>query len=275
MAKKTGRHSLLPGFHAPATGFSLIELLVVVAIIGALVALLLPAVQASRETARRSGCANNLKQIGLALHLYHDVHKSFPPGGIEWRPWGNAANRQLAWSAFVLPYLEEQPLYDRLDLKQPFDSPANAEAAATVLPVYICPSSARGARLVQGRGPADYGGIYGERITSPNNPPKGVMIYDRAFATHQIDDGLTHTLMIAEDSQFGDGQWINGRNVFDQAYAINAAPPFENDIRSEHTAGAMSLLASGSVRFLDESIDLRSLAALCTREGREVIDHLW
>ena len=74
-----------------------------------------------------------------------------------------------------------------------------------------------------------------------------------------------------EDSEFGDGQWINGRNVMDQAFGINAAPDFENDIRSEHPGGANGLLADGSARFLREQMDLKVLAALCTRAGHEVI----
>jgi hypothetical protein len=176
----------------------------------------------------------------------------------------------LAWSVFLLPFIDEQPLFDSLDLETPFDSPRNARGAATILPVYVCPASVRGARQVQARGPCDYGGIYGERITSPNQPPKGTMLYDRPVALHDIVDGGSHTLIVAEDSRFPDGQWINGRNLFDQAFAINAAPAWENDIRSEHAGGAGGGLADGSVRFLAESVDVRVLAALCTRAGREV-----
>src|SRR5262245_18858252 len=97
-------------------GFTLIELLVVIAIIGALIALLLPAVQAAREAARRITCAANLRQVGIALHGYHDAMATFPPGGWEWRPPGNRVRRQLAWSALILPYLEQKPLYDALNL---------------------------------------------------------------------------------------------------------------------------------------------------------------
>ena len=256
-------------------GFSLVELLVVIAIIGTLVSLLLPAIHASREAARRTTCSNHLKQIGIALHLFHDAREKFPPGGIEWRPRGNTTKRQLAWSVFVLPFLEQQNLYDQLDLDTPFDSQENETGAATIVPVYICPTSERGAQLVRGRGPADYGGIYGERISSPNNPPKGTMIYDRAFSTAEITDGLTKTLIVAEDAGFGDGQWINGRNVFDQAYAINAAPVFENDIRSQHPDGALGLMAGGNVRFLHDSLPLNVLAALCTRSGEEFVSDNW
>lgn len=87
-------------------GFTLVELLVVIAIIGILIALLLPAVQAAREAARRSQCSNSLKQIGLALHNYHDTHRVFPPGGLG----VNGA----AWTVFILPYLEQKPAYDKM-----------------------------------------------------------------------------------------------------------------------------------------------------------------
>jgi len=105
------------------TGFTLVELLVVIAIIGILIALLLPAVQAAREAARRSQCTNNLKQIGVALHNYHDVHKGFAPGYINNPP--NHANgsgpvsgnfSQWGWAALILPFMEQGPLHDQLDV---------------------------------------------------------------------------------------------------------------------------------------------------------------
>ncbi|NOZ40219.1 MAG: DUF1559 domain-containing protein [Planctomycetes bacterium] len=253
--------------------FTLVELLVVIAILGVLVGLLLPAVQAAREAARRTQCQNNLRQIGVGLQLYHDLNETFPMGGLEWRPFGGSTERQLAWSAFLLPQLEQQTLYDRLDLTKAFDAAENAEGAATVLSVYLCPTSVRDEPLVEGRGPCDYGGIYGERITTPNNPPKGIMVYDQAFSFAEITDGASHTLIIAEDTRWPEGQWINGRNVFDQAFAINAAPKIENDIRSDHPGGALGLLADGSAHFLRESLELKVLAAICTRAGGEIVDH--
>jgi len=252
-------------------GFTLVELLVVIAIMAILIALLLPAVQAVRASARRMQCANNMRQMGLALHLHHESKDAFPPGGIEWRPWGDTSKRQLSWAVFLLPYLEEQALFDSLDLTTPFDSEENAPAAKAILAVYVCPSSERGPRLVEGRGPCDYGGIFGERITSPNNPPKGIMRYDIATQITDIVDGTSTTLIISEDSNWTDGQWINGRNIFDQAYGINAAPDFENDIRSRHPQGANGLLADGSVHFLGNDTDLDILAALCTRAGGEML----
>jgi len=253
-------------------GFTLVELLVVLAVIGILVGLLLPAVQMAREAARRASCLNNLRQMGIGLHNYHDVHRTFPPGGIEPRTPANPTGRQLAWSLFLLPFVEQQPLHEQIDTGKAFDAPENAVAAATILSVYICPSAPEGSKLQSGRGPCCYGGIYGERITSPNSPPKGVMLYDRAISIAEIRDGTTSTLVISEDCDFADGQWINGRNVFDQAFAINHAPAFENDIRSKHPGGANGLFCDGSVHFLTETMELRTLAAICTRDRGEVIE---
>jgi prepilin-type N-terminal cleavage/methylation domain-containing protein len=254
--------------------FTLVELLVVIAIIAILVGLLLPAVQAARGAARRIQCSNNMRQVGLALHVHHEQTGAFPAGAIEWRPHGDTTKRQLAWCVFLLPHVEQQNVFDALDITKPFDAPENATAAATVLKVFICPDAERGTQLVEGRGPCDYGGIYGERITSPNSPPKGSMLYDQPIRIGDIRDGTSNTLIVSEDSQWPDGQWINGRNIFDQAFGINAAPPYENDIRSGHSGGALGVLADGSVHFLNESMDLDALAAYCTRSGGEINEGL-
>jgi prepilin-type N-terminal cleavage/methylation domain-containing protein len=252
--------------------FTLIELLVVIAIIGVLIALLLPAVQAAREAARRIQCANNLRQVGIAMHAYLDSNAVFPPGGWDWRPTNQPWKRQLAWSALILPYLEQTTIAGALNFDLGFDAAGNTTAAATVITSYLCPSAPRASMYIDTRAVCDYGGMYGERIMSPNSPAKGPMIYDRAFRVSEIMDGLSSTLFVGEDAGFPDGQWINGRNVFDQAFAINKAPRFENDLHSDHPGGVQILLGDGSVRFLKESIELRALAALCTRAGGEIVD---
>ena len=254
-------------------GFTLIELLVVIAIIAVLIALLLPAVQQVREAARRTQCRNNLRQVGLALQNYHSALRSFPPGGLEWRaPWPpGLPQKNIAWSALILPWLEQSNLYRSLDFNTGYDSIANAPFAAVRLPVYLCPSTPNGDRQFNSRGPIAYGGIFGERIMSPNNPPKGVMVYDRVFRFRDITDGSSNTLIVAEDSQRIHVEWISAYNVFDQAYAVNKAPQIENDMRSQHTGGAFGCLADGSVRFVGESLDRSILAALCTRDGGEII----
>jgi prepilin-type processing-associated H-X9-DG protein len=202
---------------------------------------------------------------------------------------GDSEKRQFAWSAFLLPYVEESALHARIDFGRPFDHVDNAEAAGRVVPTYLCPTVPRGDGTVRPihpneswvRGATDYGGIYGERIRFPggpprqNDPPKGVMLYDRAIRIAEITDGTAHTLIVSEDGGWQDGQWINGRNVFDQAYAINVPPDpaggifLENEIRSDHPNGANGLFCDGSVRFLIESMELRKLAAICTRAEEE------
>ena len=254
-------------------GFTLVELLVVLVIIALMVGLLLPAVQAVRETARRMQCQNNLHQIGIGLHNYHAAFRTFPPGGLEVRPqWRRG--KQLAWSAFVLPYIGENPTYEKIRFDYAFDHPMNADAASAVIETYLCPSTNRISTRNRGRGATDYGGIYGERIVSRNYPPRGVMIHERSIRFRDITDGTTRTLMVSEDADFPDGQWINAWNLFDQAFSINRAPRFENDIRSKHPQGANGLFADGSAKFLNENIDLEVLAALCTRNGAESVDDL-
>ena len=118
-------------------GFTLVELLVVIAIIGILVALLLPAVQAARESARRSQCTNQLKQIGLALQMYHDQMGAFPSARNETHQYGQS------WAYLLLPMLEEQAMHDAFVTGQRVDSDVNAAAMRTPVDVYACPSRRR------------------------------------------------------------------------------------------------------------------------------------
>ena len=254
----------------PRAGMTLIELLVVVAVLAALIALLLPAVQGAREAARRTTCLNHLRHVGCALHGHLLAKRRFPIGCLEWRAgWNPGAARCLAWSAAILPWLEQQPLFERIDFARPFDDPANAAAAGRTVPVFLCPSADRGGGPAW-MGRSDYGGLCGERITSPNNPEKGVLAHDRAFAEREIADGLSKTIVVGECSRgpWPDGQWINGRNLFDQAYAVNW-PTWEDELRSRHPGGGQALFGDGAVRLIDDSTDVRILAAACTRAGGE------
>lgn len=127
-------------------GFTLVELLVVIAIIGVLVSLLLPAVQAAREAARRAECSNNLKQIGLGLLNYETTRKSFPPG--RYKPAGVTTKNMMSWSVWHLPYIERQNLFDRLDFSVALIDPPNnlpdlSGPTNIVIDTYICPSTGR------------------------------------------------------------------------------------------------------------------------------------
>lgn len=168
---------------AARRGVTLVELLVVSAIIAILIALLLPALQSAREAARRAQCQNHLKQIVLALNLYAEARRAFPPGSsdhivnlpgqdIRQRVWegGPKVQRRHAWSSQILPYLEQASLYRRIDFGQRCDSRNNMPAGSVVVSVYLCSSTARLAELrtqdsvlrgVATYGATDYGGSAG------------------------------------------------------------------------------------------------------------------
>lgn len=122
-------------------GFTLVELLVVIAIIGILIALLLPAVQAAREAARRAQCSNNLKQIGLAYHNYHDTNKTFPlPEIVSILPTGGVGTTH-SWGLSILPFMEQTAIYDTYNLNLSCWDPANEAAVDTLISAYACPSN--------------------------------------------------------------------------------------------------------------------------------------
>jgi prepilin-type N-terminal cleavage/methylation domain-containing protein/prepilin-type processing-associated H-X9-DG protein len=272
-----------PTSHPPA--FTLIELLVVIAIIAVLIALLLPAVQAAREAARRAQCTNNLKQIGLALHGYHDVNNTFPSGGwIASATTPNSTNMNIGWSAVVLPWLEQRAIYDGLNLSFPYGNVVNSTSGHAVMTVYLCPSEPRTTYWNQDTGDVflyadgDYGGMYGPRglafPTDTNDPPRGAMIFNQPVSLPQILDGSSQTIMVGEDPEAIHAMWIDGHNIFDECCPINARPSFEfgEELASRHPGGVNVLFGDGSARFLKSSTNSVVLSALCTRALGEVID---
>lgn len=184
-----------------SSGFTLVELLVVIAIIGILVALLLPAVQAAREAARRTQCFNNLKQIGLALQNYHDTQLRFPPGR-----WGGVSGRVYGTHSLLLPYMEQQPVFDIIDFTVPHDHPNNTQARAAVIKTFLCPSDP------QSTPPAGWAGNNYHGCESNNldkaeaNGANGVFSNRSGTRIADILDGTSMTAMFSERLK---GDWSN------------------------------------------------------------------
>lgn len=211
-------------------GFTLVELLVVIAIVGVLIALLIPAVQAARETSRRAACQNHLKQIGIALTNHETTLKRWPAGKKWSGPTDDPSSFAMSWSSFVLNYLEEQVLSSQINYKVPFTDPVNLPATSTVIPVYLCPSTSdveehrANNRLfnlggIPGEGLAciDYLGIsgpdkdskhpitkalYGRQrgvlIGTKGLPLEDELIEPPPITSAKITDGLSSTICISE-----------------------------------------------------------------------------
>jgi prepilin-type N-terminal cleavage/methylation domain-containing protein/prepilin-type processing-associated H-X9-DG protein len=192
-------------------GFTLVELLVVIAIIGILIALLLPAVQAARESARRSQCTNNLKQIGLALHNFNDSTGALPS---SLRPAGLTPLPRVAWETYLLPYFEQKPLYDQYDFKVNWGSGTNRTLVTTRVATYECPSTPEPTRTdgVPEENPwvpftaiTDYSTIthVDSRLLSAglvDKDGKGIMPKNARPRLADVTDGLSNTIMIAESA---------------------------------------------------------------------------
>ena len=310
----------------PNSGFTLIELLVVIAIIGVLIALLLPAVQAAREAARRIQCTNNLKQMGLAFHHYHEVHGVFPLGGYGgsltgpavWNSPSVQSRKIESWGAAILPFLEQAPVYNAINQGLWYVQPENTTAGGTPLPAFLCPSNPASSLFKPNGDDAtsppfgrdDYAGNYGERAlrcypasNCPNSyadqgdtSGRGVLMPwgSPTISTREIPDGTTTTIVLGEAPEALHGLWIGHKNFLDQSASINArnarsgpwqsclvfgANPrlgklgcdFGQEFHSYHPGGGNFLFADGSARFLKESIAPKTLAALLSRKGGEIL----
>jgi prepilin-type N-terminal cleavage/methylation domain-containing protein/prepilin-type processing-associated H-X9-DG protein len=174
-------------------GFTLVELLVVIAIIGILVSMLLPAVQAARESARRTECNNNLKQIGLSIHHYHDVIKTFPPGRFQGAP-----GKPYATHSLLLPYMEQENIYKSIDFSVPWDHANNALPRATKISTFRCPSN-YGPPATTGWAPNNYHGCEGNRLDKAQSTgANGVFYNNSAIYMADIIDGTSNTLAFSE-----------------------------------------------------------------------------
>jgi prepilin-type N-terminal cleavage/methylation domain-containing protein/prepilin-type processing-associated H-X9-DG protein len=274
-------------------GLTLVELLVVVAIIAALVALLVPAIQAARESSRRSECQNNLRQQVVAVALYANAKGAFPVGCLGARSDFSVVPPVIAafisWNVAVLTYLDERPLHDAFNASLPSYHADNRAVAATVLPVFLCPSTVEPQLLSRtglwkGAACADYAGIYGVEGLSRSRPADddaslqtlrddslGIMLYDEAVAPRQVIDGLSRTACIAEvvDRRETETEWVNGQSIFaqDEATPLNVDRDPGNEIGSPHPGGASVAFCDAHVEFLAESLDQRVLNALLTKAG--------
>jgi prepilin-type processing-associated H-X9-DG protein len=260
--------------------------LAVIAVVGILIALLLPTVQAAREAGRRTQCQSNLRQIGIALAAYHDVYKVFPRGG-----WP-AASANVSWAAALLPHVEEYPLFLQLNRARPYTDASNLAVGRTSLAIFLCPASPKSsltrksadlpASSTHEYARSDYSALSGERAlrwpTATNSPERGAMIFEKNISLLQITDGTSQTILIAEAPEGMHSIWFSVRNVLDQSGLINApatyAPQFVfydfgQEISSHHPGGASVLLADGSVRLLSETTDALALAAFCSRAGND------
>jgi prepilin-type N-terminal cleavage/methylation domain-containing protein/prepilin-type processing-associated H-X9-DG protein len=305
-------------------GFTLIELLVVIAIIAVLIGLLVPAVQKVREAANRMKCANNLKQLGLALHNYHDTHGTFPPAYVNKGPYGDTGfNFVHGWGAFILPFIEQQPLYDRYHWEVPNWDPLNKDVYSIQLQGFQCPSAPGQNRdmtfgplqlfgtkaacgdyaitlgvdeVLARRGWVDPVGDY--RGTMTHTPTPALTRSDGLTGARLTDvtDGTANTMLLTEDAgrprlwqagRGGDDQKVEGGpwGSFKNGIILQGSTPEgtmkpgrcpinctnEGEVYSFHAGGANAVFADGHVQFLRQGMSIRTLAALITRDGREVV----
>lgn len=288
-------------------GFTMLELMVVIGIISVLISLLLPAVQSARESARRTQCANNLIQIGLAIHGYEASHRCLPPGSV------NAAGPitsskpgyQFGWIARILPYLEQKEVYRNLDFRVPVEHPANLTARSVSMNVLICPSEVGWGRAAavngQGLGPSAYVACHNSTEAPIDVGNDGVFFLNSRVRYEDITDGLASTIFVGE-TRAGEinAGWASGtpatlRNtgvtpnappaglipVPPEAGGVVAGdedtkplmirPNLVGGFSSPHPMGANFGFADGSVRFVKNSIDGGVFRALGSRNGGELV----
>jgi prepilin-type N-terminal cleavage/methylation domain-containing protein/prepilin-type processing-associated H-X9-DG protein len=263
--------------------FTLIEVLVVIAIIGILIAMLLPAVQSAREAARRIQCSNNLKQLGLAMHNYHSALDCFPPGFMVRGQLGSGTPGGWAWGVFLMPYIEQSPLQDKLSptmytLAEVINDPTLLPMLQTDLAVFRCPSSLIGPLRTHQGAPnpkvasADYTccrGFYNfsgtTHLTKRNN---GVFYGESGTRIQDVTDGTSNTFALGERTAFGDNlqndaswpSWCGpggggAMNTVSSSVSNSLNDPTSmHAFSSQHPGGAVFCFVDGSVRFISATI---------------------
>ena len=285
------------------SAFTLVELLVVIAIIGLLVALLLPAVQAARESARRMHCTNNLKQLGVAMQSYQDTYRILPPAGLRRNPPGSIIPPRPA-SGFVslLPFHEESQRYEAWNFRIGPDYSPNKELTTDPLAVHRCPSmqleiQGSDAQCADRPAPSSYALCTGshhraDAATLGHNGAfvmQGKGFYEVGIDDISAADGTSHTLAAGElgytlveltDNCCPGGltQWAvayPGQAIASTGGVFNARSVVGHEyevFRGDHPGGVNFVFVDGAVHFIEETIDARLLDALATRDGGETLE---
>ena len=212
---------------------------------GMLVALLLPAVQSAREAARRMQCSNNIRQLALALHNYADEYQQLPPAYTV----DSNGNRLHSWRTLLLPYLEQKPLYSKIDFSKPWDDPVNAFLLGVDNPMFRCPSSniAPGMTIYQ-------------VIDDPTSAFPGST--SQWFTN--ITDGMSNTLFIFESDETNAVHWAEPKDQSMSSYLSARKGP--------HASGRNVAMMDGSVQFVPNDIDPKDLRGIATCQGGEIVD---
>jgi len=247
-------------------GFSLVELLAVLAIIAVCLALALPGLQRARDLARRNACKNNLKQVALAMHLYHEAYNMFPPGWIA-RDTKPETGPCYGWGAFVLPYVDQAELYQEIKINSPLDV-KSIERLQKGIAVFHCPEDASGeANPVRGKyGTSNYSGNYGS-IALPGSvdavtKTDGIFCWNSSVRIRDVTDGASNVFLVGEKSiASAAGIWMgirNNQNASDDVTACNHEARMNtvlDSFSSSHGEGAHFAICDGAVRFISEKID--------------------
>jgi prepilin-type N-terminal cleavage/methylation domain-containing protein len=294
-----------------AGGFTLVELLVVITIIGILIALLLPAVQAAREAARRASCLNNLTQLGIALQNYESAHGVLPPGTIDKQgPIHNTPEGyQMSWLVQLLPYIEEGNTFKHIDFSVGVYDEKNAIVRAINLPILVCPSYGthrNPPNAPAGPGPmsykspnaladagtwtiSNYAACYHDVEAPIDADNHGVMYLNSHISQRDVTDGTTHTIYVGEKlSDDKDLGWMSGtratlRNAGtppgkDSSLHGGQPEPPTDDLKvggfeSEHSGCCNFLFGDGRVRTISDTVDAKVFQQLGSRADGQLLDH--